>query len=230
MSHALWIAAERRPLFEALFPDATFRARSWQLPRNMPKPWDAGEALRRDRARPARRARARSTVAARSPHRSACRSPRIDAALIALQAEGFAMRGRFTPGAQRRRMVRAAPAGAHSSLHGQAPARRDRAGAGAGLPALPVRVAARAARSAHARARMRWPPCSTSSKVSKRRRARGKRRFFRRASPSTSPHGSMSIALPGASSGPGWPRARPIRSEARRRCARRRSRCLRDAT
>ena len=55
-------------------------------------------------------------------------------------------------GQQRRRMVRPASARAHPSLHGPAPARRDRAGRRARLPALPVRLAARDRRDAPGRA------------------------------------------------------------------------------
>ena len=48
-------------------------------------------------------------------------------------------------------MVRAAPACAHPSLHGEAAARGDRAGLRARLSALPVRLAGRLARCAHGR-------------------------------------------------------------------------------
>ena len=92
------------------------------------------------RARRAARARRRATIAA---------------ALAALEAEGFAMRGRFTPGRERRGMVRAPAARAHPPLHGQAPARRDRAGRRARLPALPVRLAARRRRTRAWRGRTR---------------------------------------------------------------------------
>ena len=65
----------------------------------------------------------------------------IAAALAALQTEGFAMRGRFTPH-RRGRMVRAPAARPHSQLYGQAAARRDRAGRRARLPAFPPALAA----------------------------------------------------------------------------------------
>jgi hypothetical protein len=79
----------------------------------------------------------------------------VDAALLALEAEGFAMRGRFTAESAdaealgvdgtpldgnikaqggrcgRGGVVRTAPAGAHSPLYREAPARGNRAGAGA---------------------------------------------------------------------------------------------------
>ena len=142
---------------------------------------------------------------------SACRSRESTSRWPRLEAEGFAMRGRFTPG-RGRRVVRAAAAGANSSLHGEAFARRDRAGARARLPAVPVRVAARDCRSARCKGRMRWRRCSRNSKASRHRRARGRREMHaRRASSSTSRNGWMSIAVPGASSGRGSPRAeRPV--------------------
>ena len=105
-------------------------------------------------------------------------------------------------------MVRTPPARAHPSLHREAAARGDRAGAGARLPALPVRMAARPPE-----ARMQGPGrgggrASRSSKASRHPRARGKPKSFPRASPSTSPPGSTSIASPGVSSGRASRRAR----------------------
>ena len=84
------------------------------------------------------------------------------AAPLGLDADGHRRRARGARGrrlracaaASRRsgsggRMVRAPAARAHPPLHGQAPARRDRAGRRARLPALPVRLAARRAGCAH---------------------------------------------------------------------------------
>ena len=65
------------------------------------------------------------------------------------------MRGRFTPDAERRGVVRAPAAVAHPPLHDQASARRDRAGRRARLPALPVRLAARRAATRGWQARTR---------------------------------------------------------------------------
>ena len=64
-----------------------------------------------------------------------------------------------------RSVVRSPAARAHSSLHGQASARRDRAGAGARLPALPVRLAARHADARACRGRMQCRRCSVNSKA-----------------------------------------------------------------
>ena len=79
-----------------------------------------------------------------------------------------------------------------------------------------VRMAAGAARGAHAGVGCAWRPCSRSSKASKRRRARGRPTSCPRASPNTSRSGWTSIAAPGASCGRGWRRACAPISESRR--------------
>ena len=104
-------------------------------------------------------ARRRST---RSPRR--CGLPRgdVEAALLALQAEGYVLQGRFTP-------RRCADADEWCERHLlarihrytlEAPAPRDRAGRAARLRALPVRVAARRAGAAASAGPTRWPACS----------------------------------------------------------------------
>ena len=102
----VWVAAERRALFEPL------------------------AAIRRSagghRPRPSRRSGS-GHGRRRSPNRWALPASRINIALAALEAEGFAMRGRFAPGGRRRRMVRTPAARAHPSLHGQTAAGRNRA-------------------------------------------------------------------------------------------------------
>ena len=70
----------------------------------------------------------------------------IDVALVALEAEGCVLRGRFTPGAASHRMVRAAPARPHPPLHARPSPARDRACIPFGIRPLPVRMAARQAR------------------------------------------------------------------------------------
>ena len=96
---ALWIAAERLPQFQALWPAAKPRARDRGAGRRR-----AGARLvarggaGRDRARPPRRAGAgHAERACRAARAGAGRRPRPRSA--ALQTEGFAMRGRFTPDA-----------------------------------------------------------------------------------------------------------------------------------
>ncbi len=61
----------------------------------------------------------------------------INGALIALEAEGFAMRGRFSRRVlAQSAVVRAPVAGANSSLHRETAARGNRAGHGAGFSAF----------------------------------------------------------------------------------------------
>ena len=98
-------------------------------------------------------------------------------------------------------MVRAPAARPHPPLHGQAPARRDRAGRRARLPALPVALAARRGGRAHA-----GPRCGRGD----RRPARGLRGAGRRLGDrapagahrrATSRPGSTTSASPAASPG-----------------------------
>ena len=89
----LWLAAERLPLFEALFPEAK-TAPPVEVPAAHAKQWDREEALvqvvrgRLEGSGPI-------TVAALAA--SVGLPPgKIEAALVVLQAEGFAMRGQFS--------------------------------------------------------------------------------------------------------------------------------------
>ena len=112
---------------------------------------EPGGGADRDRARPAGgpgsrcAERARGAAGARArpdrggPHRARSRRLRHARTLLGRR--------------ERRGMVRAPPARPRPYLHPQAPARGDRAGRGARLPALPVRLAARGGRCAHGRAR-----------------------------------------------------------------------------
>ena len=88
---ALWIAAERRPLFQALFPAAL------QALEAQPS-WTPETALV-EIVRGRLSGLGPVTVAALAAS-LALPEPRIDAALAALQAEGFALSGRFTPGVE----------------------------------------------------------------------------------------------------------------------------------
>ena len=69
----------------------------------------------------------------------------IDAALLTLETEGVVLRGRFSPGAGRSRVVGSGPARADSPLHVEPAACGDRAGERRRLHALPVPLAARRA-------------------------------------------------------------------------------------
>ncbi|HEY1875035.1 MAG TPA: DEAD/DEAH box helicase [Steroidobacteraceae bacterium] len=90
----LWVSAERLPLFQALYPDAHC-APAVVTPAAQRREWDAESALievvrgRLEGSGP--------TTAAALAASLGLAAPRIDSALAALQAEGFAMRGAFTP-------------------------------------------------------------------------------------------------------------------------------------
>ncbi len=93
--HRLWIAVERRPQFEVLFPDAHFEP-DVATPAEYARSWTPDAALveivrgRLEGSGPV-------TVAALAESLGV-ESGQIDIALAALQSEGFAMRGRFSPG------------------------------------------------------------------------------------------------------------------------------------
>ena len=109
-------------------------------------------------------------------------------------------------GAARGTVVRAPIAGADSSLHRQAPACRNRAGAGAGLSALSVRMAA-----GLPKARMQGSDALAAvlSQLEgfEAPAGAGRPRSSLRASPSTNHSGWMSIAAQDDSSGRDWRRA-----------------------
>jgi ATP-dependent Lhr-like helicase len=91
----LWIAAERRPMFEAIFPQAAFEP-DVTPPASEARGWERETAL-------VELVRGRLEGLGPMTAKSIAESlglplTNIDAALTALQAEGFAMRGRFTPG------------------------------------------------------------------------------------------------------------------------------------
>jgi ATP-dependent Lhr-like helicase len=94
-SGSLWIAAERLPLFEAIWPDAP------RAPIVAP-PAEQGPMVSREAAIVEivrGRLEGLGPVEAASLAASlGLREAEIDAALLTLQVEGFAMRGRFTPG------------------------------------------------------------------------------------------------------------------------------------
>ena len=94
--HSLWITAERVPLFRVLFPDARL-APAVEAPANVPSQWEREPALIevvRGRLEGSGPVTATSIANAAGIPRA-----QIETALAALQAEGFAMRGQFTPAA-----------------------------------------------------------------------------------------------------------------------------------
>jgi len=94
-SHRLWITAERRPQFEALFPDARFEP-DVATPAEYAKAW-APDAALVEIVRGRLEGSGPVTAAALAESLGVERG-QVDIALAALQSEGFAMRGRFSPG------------------------------------------------------------------------------------------------------------------------------------
>ena len=93
----LWIAAERLPLFRALWPDAGLDPAIAAPSTHADRTWSPEEALIeivRGRLEGQGPVTERALAAPLGVEQS-----QVAAALIALEAEGFAMRGRFTPGA-----------------------------------------------------------------------------------------------------------------------------------
>ena len=154
-------------------------------------------------------------------------------ALLALEAEGFAMRGQFEVAAEPHGGDRSGAIAACSRAFIATPSsgcapRSSRCRRATSCASCSM--AARRRRRRACRARTPCRPCSRSSKASMRRPARGKPKSCRRASPSTNPPGSTSSASPAASSGRGSRRARRCRARRGAGARRRRSRCCRDAT
>jgi ATP-dependent helicase Lhr and Lhr-like helicase len=90
----LWVAAERLPLFQALYPDAHGEP-AVVTPAAQRREWNADSALIE-----VVRGRLEGSGPITAPAVAASlglAAARIDSALAALQAEGFAMRGAFTP-------------------------------------------------------------------------------------------------------------------------------------
>jgi ATP-dependent helicase Lhr and Lhr-like helicase len=91
----LWVAAERRPMLASVFPDAAFEP-DVAAPAEYAKPWATDEALV-EIVRGRLEGLGPVTAQAIADSLGVSLS-QINIALAALQGEGFAMRGRFTPG------------------------------------------------------------------------------------------------------------------------------------
>ena len=200
----LWIPAERLAQFRALWPEA-------QLEPEIAAPADQARTTGPRSRRWPKSCAAGSKVWARHPDcaggtawaRARTQRPR---ALVALEAEGAILRGRFIPGVNdeqwcdRRLLAR---------IHRytiESPARGDRAGRRARFPALPVRLAACRRGDAAGGAGRAPPAFWLSWRGSKRRPARGKPRSCRPASRATNRPGSTPSVSPGASA---WARLTP---------------------
>ena len=172
----LWITAERLPQFLALWPSARLEP-AITAPGSLCR---AQLVARRgaggSSARPARGARAGYTGDLGRSARTCVQRDRRRAR--GARSRGLRHARALHAGSDSRRMVRAPAPGAHSRLHRQAAAGRDRAGRGARLPAFPARLAARRGRRPDGRAaggRYRGRPA---------RRLRGARRRLGERDPS----------------------------------------------
>jgi ATP-dependent Lhr-like helicase len=92
-----WVAAEQLPMIVTVYPDAALQPRIAAPADYASRVWDEGEAVR-ELLRGRLQAMGPTTATALA---ELLRLPgaRIDAALLALETEGFVLRGRFTPGA-----------------------------------------------------------------------------------------------------------------------------------
>ena len=184
----LWIAAERLPQFAgALAGGASSSPRS-RAP--VPTPNGAGSATRRwsKFCAAASRAWGRSTRM-RLRLRSDLRRTAIAAALAALEAEGFAMRGRFTPRPPPRNGASAGCSRAFTAIPSSACGRRSSRSRRA-TSCASCSLGSASCRMRAWRGRTRSTPSSASSKASRRRPAPGKPKSFLRVSPVTSRPGS----------------------------------------
>ena len=203
----LWIAAERLPQFQALWPDARARAADRRAGA------DAPSAPGRARRRWSRSCAAGSKGSARSTRR---RSPRRSAS----RRDDIAARARRAARPKASRCAAASrPAPTRDEWCERRLLARIHRYTVKRLRAEIEPVAARdflrflfdwqrvtPTRRAW-RGRTRSPRCSASSKASRRRPAPGRPRSCRRASPATSRPGSTTSASPGASPGRGCGRA-----------------------
>jgi ATP-dependent Lhr-like helicase len=95
-SPCLWVAAERLPMVRAVFPDAVCEPSLVAPERESAKTWTRADALRE-------LVRGRLEVVGPTTAQAVARelgvpSGDVDVALAALEHEGFALRGQFTPG------------------------------------------------------------------------------------------------------------------------------------
>ncbi len=93
----LWVAIERLPQLQAVFADTTIASMP-RVPEEFVRPWERDQAL-------VELVRARleglgPTTAAYIARSMGVATPDVELALLALESEGFVLRGRFTPGAQ----------------------------------------------------------------------------------------------------------------------------------
>ena len=221
---ALWMPVERLTCVRAALP------RTRRCTRRCTPP--DGLHRRMDRRRRARRNRARAAVglrpadgAARSRGRWRCRHRRSRTALTRLEAEGYVMRGRFTPRradeewCERHLLARIHRYTVRRLRREIEPVERQ------DFMRFLFEWQHLAAGHARRRPRRAAAPCSSSSKASRRPPSRGKKTSCRRASRIIRHTGSTNCAAPGKIV---WSAAgADARARRAARCAARRSCCCR---
>src|SRR6185437_6616283 len=182
---AVWIAAERLSLFRALCPDLSTEP-SIEAPKSVAKPASSDAALVE-----LLRGRLEGLGPVTMAALAAPLGLDITIGLATLEAEGFAMRGRFSAGAvedewcERRLLAR---------IH-RYTIKRLRASGATSCASFSAGSMSRPRRAWRARRRSR--PSSSSSKASARRRRRGRARSCQPASPTMRRTGSTRAASPG---------------------------------
>ncbi len=207
-SAAFFVTAERLPEFSAVHPGAVSTP-FVETPAGYAKTWSRDEALveivrgRLEGLGP--------TTAAELAVPIAVPMADIDRALLALEAEGFVMRGSFTADAAPRNGASADCWRASPATRSSACARRSNRSP---PPTSCVSCSTGSASRNAWKARMRWLRWCRSSKASRPRPLRGKPSCSRRVSPVTSRTGSTICAARGAWHGLGSTRRGSIRSAA----------------
>ena len=201
----LWVAAERLPQFLALWPEARLDPPIAAPAPHADRHWSEEEALVEI---------LRGRLEGLGPVTETELAAPLGLAPDAIAAGARRVAGRrvraaraFHAGRRAGRMVRAPAARAHPPLHAEAAARRDRAGRGARLPALPVRLAAGDRRHPHGGAGRARRGARPARRLRGAGRSVGDRDPAGAASPGTIRPGSTTSALPDALPGPGCGRA-----------------------
>jgi ATP-dependent Lhr-like helicase len=93
-----WIAAERLPMLQAIFPEAKLEPLLTPPEAELKRNWERADAIRE--LLRGRMEISGPTTASALAEFFQLRQSEIDASLLALEAEGFVLRGKFHPGAQ----------------------------------------------------------------------------------------------------------------------------------
>lgn len=98
LSNGFWIAAERLPMLEAVYPDCVVTPQITAPPAELKNPWEQSDAIRELVRGRMEVCGPITTLALASFYKLP--QTQIDAALLALEAEGFVLRGKFHPDVQ----------------------------------------------------------------------------------------------------------------------------------